>query len=69
MAITVSEHVLPEPARVADALEKFASVHYQAETVKWKEFEAYSARESARRMALALDDAIERYAERMPRVR
>jgi hypothetical protein len=65
MAITVSEHTLPEPSRVAGALEEFARDHYSAESVKWNEFEAYSARESARRMSLALDEATERYGQRM----
>jgi hypothetical protein len=69
MAITVSEHTLPESARIADALEKFASVHYDAGAVKWNKFETYSARESARQMSLALDEATERYAERMAHIR
>jgi hypothetical protein len=69
MTITVSEHALPEPARVADALEEFVKLHYSAEAVKWNEFEAYSARESARQMSLALDEATERYAERMAHIR
>jgi hypothetical protein len=68
IAITLSECALPEPARVADALENFANLHYRAEAVKWNEFEAYSARESARRMSLALDEAVGRYAARMTHV-
>jgi hypothetical protein len=67
MAITFSEQVLPEPARVADALEVFFSIHYRAEAVKWDEFDAYSARESSRRMSVALNEASDRYTERMNR--
>jgi hypothetical protein len=64
VAITVSEQVLPDPARVADELEAFARAHYVADEVKWNEFEDYSARESTRQMSLALDEAVERHAER-----
>jgi hypothetical protein len=69
IAITVSEHMLPAPTRVADALEDFARVDYQAEAVQWDQFQTYSARESARRMALALDEAVERYTERVAHLR
>jgi hypothetical protein len=69
IAITISERMLPVPTRVADVLEDFARVDYQAEAVLWNEFEMYSARESARRMALALDEAVERYTGRMVHVR
>jgi hypothetical protein len=68
MVITVSEQALPEPAHVADILEDFANIHYRAEEVKWNEFEAYSARESARRLSLALNEAIERHAARVAHV-
>lgn len=64
MTITVNENVLPDPSRVAEALEDFVRLDYRANEAKWKEFEAYSARESARKMALALDEAIECHAER-----
>jgi hypothetical protein len=64
MTITLSELALPGPARVADALEDFASIPYDVETVKWHAFEVYSARESARRMSFALDEAVERYGAR-----
>ncbi|SFV32710.1 hypothetical protein [Hyphomicrobium facile] len=62
MAITLSERRLPEPSQVADALERFASTHYCADSVKWDQFEAYSARESARQVAAAMDEALDRYA-------
>ena len=61
MAITFTEQALPEPARIADALEAFLDHPYDPEAVHWGAFEAYSARESARRMAAALDEALDRY--------
>jgi hypothetical protein len=67
MAIKVSENALPDASRVADALEEFARLPYKPEEVKWNAFEAYSARESARQLALALDEAMKCHAERMSR--
>jgi len=61
MAITFTEHALPEPAQIADALERFFDHPYDAEAVHWGAFATYSARESARRMAAALDEALDRY--------
>jgi hypothetical protein len=61
MAITLSEQRLPEPSRIADALERFVNTHYRADAVKWEQFEAYSARESARQMAAAMDETLDRY--------
>jgi hypothetical protein len=37
---------------------------YDPQRVDWSAFEAYSARESARRMAAAFDEALERFAAR-----
>ena len=66
--ITLSDRALPEPSQIAAALESFATDGtYCAEAIKWGEFEAFSARESARRMAAALDEALERYRSRARR--
>jgi hypothetical protein len=59
--ITLTEGALPEPDRIADILEAFASTSYDPQAVDWSAFEAYSARESARRMAAALDEALARF--------
>jgi hypothetical protein len=69
MAITMSGSALPQPAHIADVLEEFSKGQYDADAVKWSEFECYSARESARRLSVAFDEAIERHSERMTRVR
>jgi hypothetical protein len=61
MAIPFSERALPEALQVAERLEVFANAPYNPSAVKWDAFEAYSARESARQMAVALDEALERY--------
>jgi hypothetical protein len=60
-AMTLTERALPEPDRIADALENFLDRPYDPKAVDWAAFEAYSARECARRMAGALDEALERY--------
>ena len=59
--ITFTEQALPEPDRIAIALEAFLSASYDPSGVDWNAFEAYSARESARRMAAALDEALARF--------
>lgn len=63
-AITLTEHALPEPEQIADALEAFLATPYDPRAVDWSAFEAYSARESARRMAAALDEALARFQAR-----
>ena len=60
MVIRLTEQALPEPERIADALEAFFDHPYDPQAVDWSAFEAYSARESARRMAAALDEALDR---------
>ena len=62
--IRLTEQALPGPDRIADALEAFVSSSYDPQVVDWSAFEAYSARESARRMAAALDEALLRFATR-----
>ena len=61
MVIRLTEQALPEPDRIADAIEAFLAAPYDAQAVDWSAFEAYSARESARRMAAALDEALVRF--------
>jgi hypothetical protein len=64
LVIPISERALPEPERIADAILAFMQAPYDPQRVDWSAFEAYSARESARRMAAALDEALERFAAR-----
>jgi hypothetical protein len=59
--IKFAAQALPSPEQIADTLENFLAASYNAETVEWSAFEAYSARESARRMAAALDEALMRF--------
>ena len=49
-------------ALIADAIESLLTEVYNASAVDWSVFDAYSARESARVMAAAIDDAVERFA-------
>src|SRR5262249_32898060 len=51
MVIGLTERALPEPDQIADAIEAFLTAPYDAQAVEWSAFDAYSARESARRMA------------------
>jgi hypothetical protein len=62
--ITLTERALPEPELMADAIESFLTAPYRAEVVDWSAFDAYSARESARVMAAALDAGLKRFAAR-----
>ena len=62
MVIRLTDRALPEPDRIAGAIEAFLAAPYQAQAVDWSAFDAYSARESARVMAAALDEASERFA-------
>jgi hypothetical protein len=59
--IKLAEEALPEPDRLADALDAFVSASCRLQAVDWNAFEAYSARDSARRMAAALDEALARF--------
>lgn len=59
-AVTLSETALPEPARVAEAIEDFLAADYAPDNVDWKAFDAFSARESARILAAGLDQALDR---------
>jgi hypothetical protein len=60
-AVTLSENALPTPERIADTIERFVNAEYRPDDVRWDAFEAYSARESARLMARALDEALKRF--------
>jgi hypothetical protein len=62
--IKLTERELPGPDRIADAIEAFLATSYDPLAVDWSAFEAYSARESARRMAAALDEALDRFVTR-----
>jgi hypothetical protein len=61
-AMTLSEDRLPSPDEVAAVLKTFiASNPYRVEAVRWREFDAFSSRESSRLMARALDAAMDNY--------
>ena len=64
MAITLSEHELPSPERIAEGLRAFLQMPYDADEVDWKVFEGFSARESARCLAVAMDAATDRFAQK-----
>lgn len=50
------------PPNLADRLISFVlDSDYRADRVVWSEFDAYSSRESARKLALALDEALDRF--------
>jgi hypothetical protein len=65
IVVTLSETRLPEPTAIADALERIAILPYDADAVDWQAFEAFSARESARIFAAAMDEAVKGW--RLPR--
>jgi hypothetical protein len=63
--VTFTEDRLPEPQELATALASFIrDPRYSAEGVRWEAFEAYSARNSARALARAVDDALELFKRR-----
>jgi hypothetical protein len=63
--VTLNEMQLPEPTVLAVQLVAFVvNNDYNAEKVDWLRFGAYSAKESARKFAVALDNASERFAKR-----
>ncbi len=64
VVIEITETGLPEPRYLASRLATFIrDPQYDPSHVNWSKFEAYSARESTRKLALALDAAVERFAE------
>ena len=67
MALSLSETRLPDAAQIASALQSFAAMPYDAARVDWSAFERYSARENARILAGAMDEALARFAARMTR--
>lgn len=58
IVVTLNEARLPEAAEAAEALADLATFDYRADQVEWQSFEAFSARESARRLAGAMDAAV-----------
>ena len=67
--LTLSEQVMPAAQVIAASLKRIVE-HPSIGTAKMDEeaFEAYSARESTRALARALDEACERSRERRPTV-
>jgi hypothetical protein len=63
--IRLAGQSLPSPEQIAADIEDFLAAPYDPKTVEWSAFEAYSARESARRMAAALDEALARFCQRV----
>jgi hypothetical protein len=58
LAIRLGDRDLPDASIVADILRRFLATPHDADRVDWEAFEAFSARESARRMAAAFDEAM-----------
>jgi hypothetical protein len=66
VAVRLNQAVLPEPAELAVRLASFVKdSSYRRDQVDWARFEAFSARESARKLGSALDAAIERFDRRL----
>jgi hypothetical protein len=66
VVIRINETTLPEPPELASRLASFvSSTEYDSERVDWSKFEAFSARESARKLAVALDAASELFKRRL----
>ena len=64
-AVTFTEGQLPDARELAAALAAFISdPRYSAEEVRWDAFEAYSARNSARLLAGAINNAMELFEKR-----
>ncbi len=59
--LTLTEHAMPAPDAIAAELQALMSETYDASAVDAAGFEAYSARESTRTLAAALDLACERH--------
>ncbi len=65
VAVTLNEMVLPQPRDLALRLESFVRAsNYDPDKVQWSAFEAFSARQSARKLAAALDAATDRFGAR-----
>jgi hypothetical protein len=63
--VTFSDDRLPAPAMLAETLGAFVrDPQYVAEEVQWRAFEAYSARNSARTLASAVNSALARFERR-----
>lgn len=63
VVVGVDELSMSAPV-LAERITSFAvDSGYRPENVRWSEFDAYSSRESARKLALALDEALERFEE------
>jgi hypothetical protein len=59
LVVTLSEARLPEADDIAEALERIATVAYNADDVDWGAFETFSARQSARVLAAAMTEAVD----------
>jgi hypothetical protein len=65
VAIRLNEKTLPTPTDLANRLTAFVcNPGYSPDQVDWSQFEAFSARESARKLASALNAALERFGSR-----
>jgi hypothetical protein len=65
VAIRLNEKTLPAPTDLANRLTSFVcNPGYSPDQVDWSQFEAFSARESARKLASALNAALERFGSR-----
>lgn len=63
-ALTLTEDQLPPPAAIASALKSFILTPYNPDQVDWTAFQVFSARESARMLASAMDEARQRFTSR-----
>jgi hypothetical protein len=64
--LTLTERAMPTPKAIATELLASMNESYDASTVDAAGFDAYSARESTRTLAVALDLACERHRTRHP---
>ncbi len=69
MAVTLAEDRMPSAQTIADALVTFVdrAPAFDPEKIEWRAFEAYSARESARKMATALNQGLAAFQSRSHR--
>jgi hypothetical protein len=58
LVVTHDEACLPSAVEVADALERIVTVSYDVNAIDGQPFAAFSARESARTLATAMDEAM-----------
>jgi len=64
VAIPLTETALPEPKYLSSRFAGFmADPQYDPKKVNWSKFQAYSARESGRQLAAALDAALDRFVQ------